>query len=109
MVSVFIMATMLEEQRSVVLFYRQKDSTQKISIKICILFTVGRIYVVKPFSLRGKCFANDEEVETEVTEVTETTVKILLRRGFRRTGKGWDKCIYVVEDMSINMFFFSFE
>jgi hypothetical protein len=39
---------------------------KKIFMKKCLLFTVGRVCRVKRFSLGGKSFADDEEVETEV-------------------------------------------
>jgi hypothetical protein len=37
-----------DEQRSVVRFYGQKDSMQRIVTKKCFLFTVGRVCRVKP-------------------------------------------------------------
>jgi hypothetical protein len=36
-----------EEQRSVVLFCRQKDSMQRMFIKKCFLFTVGNVCLVR--------------------------------------------------------------
>jgi hypothetical protein len=87
------MATVLEEciteeQRSVVLFFSaQKDSMKRILIKKCVLFTVGSVYREKRFSLGGKRFADDEEFETEVRKWLRQQSKILLRCGFRNTGK----------------------
>jgi hypothetical protein len=73
------MATVLEEciaeeQRSVVRFYGQKDPMQRLFIKKYFLLTVGSVCRVKRFSLHGKRFADDEEVEAKVAE---TTVKRL--------------------------------
>jgi hypothetical protein len=65
------MATKLEgvlPKSSVLLgvFSGQKDSMRRIFIKKCFLFTVGSVCRVKKFSLCGKSFADNEEVETEV-------------------------------------------
>jgi hypothetical protein len=56
------------EQRSVARFFfcGQKDSMQRIFLKKYFLFTVGSICRVKWFSLGGKPFADDKDVETEV-------------------------------------------
>jgi hypothetical protein len=55
-----------EKQRSVVRFCGQTDSVQRIFIKECFLFTVGSVCRVMQFSLSGRRFADDEEVETDV-------------------------------------------
>jgi hypothetical protein len=57
-----------EEQRSVLCFFfcGKNDSVQNIFIKKSFLFTVVSECRVKWFQLGGKCFADDEEVETEV-------------------------------------------
>jgi hypothetical protein len=47
-------------------FCGQMDSMQSILINKCFLFMVGRLCRVKRFSLSGKRFADDEEVEKEV-------------------------------------------
>jgi hypothetical protein len=39
---------------------------QKIYIKKYFLFTVGSVFGVKRFSLGGKRFVDDEDIETEV-------------------------------------------
>jgi hypothetical protein len=39
---------------------------QRIFIKKFFLLTVGSVCLVKQFHLGDKCFADDEEVETEV-------------------------------------------
>jgi hypothetical protein len=80
-------ATMLEdctteEQRSVVRFYGQKDSMQRIFIKKCFLLTVGCVYRVKRFSLGSKCFADDEEAEIEVRKWLRQQLKDLYAAGF---------------------------
>jgi hypothetical protein len=64
LVLVVKMATMLEcvlPKISILLY-----SLETIFIKKYFLFTVGSVFRVKRFSLGGKCFADDEEVETEV-------------------------------------------
>jgi hypothetical protein len=84
---------------------------QRIFIKKCFLFTVGSVCRVKRFTTGCKRMADDEEVETDVRKVTETTIKRLLCCGFPRTGKAmgqvcrcwWRIC------REMNVFFFSFE
>jgi hypothetical protein len=46
---------------------------QRIFINKCFLFTVESVCRVKRFSLGGKRFADDEEVETEVAEASQKT------------------------------------
>jgi hypothetical protein len=73
-VSVVKMATVpavytTEEQRSVVVFFcGKKHSMQRLFIKKCFLFTVGTVCRVERFSLCGKGFADDEEVEVKVQQ-----------------------------------------
>jgi hypothetical protein len=55
---------------------------QRLFIKRCFLFKVGSVCRVKRFSLAGKRFADDDEVETDVQKWLR-----LLCCGFRRTGK----------------------
>jgi hypothetical protein len=55
-----------EEHSSVVRFCGEKNSMQKIFIKKRFLLTMGSVNRVKKFSLGGKHFADDEEVEMEV-------------------------------------------
>jgi hypothetical protein len=43
-------ACTIEEQRSLLLFCRQKVSVQRIFIKKYFQFTVGSVYRVKPFT-----------------------------------------------------------
>jgi hypothetical protein len=55
LVSVISMTTVLKEnttkeQLSVVRFCGQKDSTQRLFVKKCFLFTVGSFYSVKRFT-----------------------------------------------------------
>jgi hypothetical protein len=93
------MATVLEqcatdEQRSVVRFLWQNDSMQRIFIKKCFLFTVGSV-VHNWVEKRGKCFADDEEVETDLRKWLRQQSKRLLCCGFRRTGKSIGKYINV--------------
>jgi hypothetical protein len=75
LVSVVKMATVLEEcineeQRSVFVFLLcvcgKKDSMQRIFVKKCFLFILGSDCRVKRFYLGGKCFSDEEKVETEV-------------------------------------------
>jgi hypothetical protein len=44
---------------------------------------------------RGKCFANDEEVETEVRKWLRQEPKDFYAAGFDVLVKRWDKCIDV--------------
>jgi hypothetical protein len=46
-------------------FCGRKDSTQRIFIKKCFLFTVESVGRIKRFHFGGKRFADDGEVETE--------------------------------------------
>jgi hypothetical protein len=55
---------------------------KRIFIKKCFLFAVRSVCRVKRPSVRDKCFADDEEVETEVRKWLR-----LLCCGFRRTDK----------------------
>jgi hypothetical protein len=68
---------------------------QRIFINKCFLFTVGRVCSVKRFSLGGKRFADDEEVETEVRKWLRQQWKCLYAAGFDAPVKRWDKCISV--------------
>jgi hypothetical protein len=68
-------------------FCVQKDSMQRIFIKNCFLFTVGSVCRVKRFTAGWQTFRWWRRVWNRGAEVAETTVKILLCCGFRRTGK----------------------
>jgi hypothetical protein len=59
---------------------------QRIFIQKCFLFTVGTVCREKRFSLGGKHFAYDEEVETEMRSG-------LYAAGFDAIVKRSDKCI----------------
>jgi hypothetical protein len=65
---------------------------QRIFIKTCFLFAVKSVCRVKRFSLAGKRFADDEEVETEVRK--------WLRQEYGTSGS------MLVEDMSRNKCFY---
>jgi hypothetical protein len=93
------MATVLEEshteeQRSDMRFCGQKDSMQE-----WFPFTVGSVCRVKQFTTevdkRGKRFADDEEVETEVRKWMKQQSKYLHAAGFDARVKRWDKCANV--------------
>jgi hypothetical protein len=58
---------------------------QRIFIKKCFLFTVGS--VCRGSQLGGKCFTDEEEVETDVRKWLRQEYKRLLCCGFRSTGK----------------------
>jgi hypothetical protein len=108
LISVVKMATMLvcttEEQGSLLRFLCvQKDLMQSIFIKKWFLFTVGSTGRIKRFSLGGKNFIDDEEVETEVREWVRQQSKTSVFRDFDAIVKRWDKCINV---MSRNKCFF---
>jgi hypothetical protein len=64
-----------------------------IFIKKCFLFTMGSICRVKWFSLGGKRFADDEEVETEVLKWLRQQSKDFCAAVFGALIKKWDKCI----------------
>jgi hypothetical protein len=81
------MATVLEEcnieqQHSVVGFCGQKESMQLIFINKGVLFTTGSVCRAKRFTLAGKRFADDGDVETKVRKWLRKQSK-----DFRRTGK----------------------
>jgi hypothetical protein len=73
----------------------QKDSKQRIYKKKCFLFSVGSVCRVRRFSLGGKCFADDEEVETEVWKWLRQQSKYFYVVGFDALVKRWNKCINV--------------
>jgi hypothetical protein len=113
------MVTVLEEYyrrttfRCAFFFCGQKDSVQRISMKKYFLCTVGSVCNVK-FNLRGKRFADDEEVETGA-EVAETVIKRLLHCGFRRTGKAigqlyqcWSRICREIKVPGSNITYFMF-
>jgi hypothetical protein len=68
---------------------------QRIFIKKCFLFTVGSVCSVKQFHLGGKCFADNEDVETEVRKWLRQQSKDFYAAGFDALIKRWDKCIKV--------------
>jgi hypothetical protein len=79
-------------------FCGQKDSMQRILIKICFLFTVGSVCRVKWFTtgsrnghIVGKRFGDDQEVETEV----QYSQKYFYAAGLHALVKRWNKCINV--------------
>jgi hypothetical protein len=57
---------------------------------------------------RGKCFANDEEVETEVKKWLRRQSEDFNAAGFDALVTRWDNVSMLVENMSINIFFFQF-
>jgi hypothetical protein len=69
-----------EEQCSVVQFCGQNDMMQRICMKKCFLFMVGSVCRLKRFSLVGRCFADDEEVEMEVQKWLRTVKRLLCCR-----------------------------
>jgi hypothetical protein len=94
----------IEEQRSFVRFLLAKDSMQRIFIKKCFMFMLGSVHRVKRFTtgsrnchLIGKCFADDEEVETEVHKWLrqQSDDLYLYAADFDALIKRWDKCISV--------------
>jgi hypothetical protein len=68
---------------------------QRIFIKKCFLFTVGSVCRVKRFSLGGKRFADEEEIETEVRKWLRQQSKYFYAAGFDAVVKRWDKCMSV--------------
>jgi hypothetical protein len=91
------MATVLEgctteKQRCVVRFLWEKDSMQNIFLKKYFLCTVGSVCRVKRFTSGDKCFADDEEVETELQMCLRQHSKYFYAAGFVALLKRWDKC-----------------
>jgi hypothetical protein len=68
---------------------------QRIFIKKCFLFTVGTVCHVKRFSLGGKRFADDEEVETQVRKWLRQQSKDFCAAGSDALVKRWDNYINV--------------
>jgi hypothetical protein len=66
-----------------------------LNTKKYVLFTVGSVCRVKWFCLGGRCFADDEEVETEVRKWLRQQSKYFYAAGFDALVKRWDKCISV--------------
>jgi hypothetical protein len=93
-----------EDQRSGLRFCGQKDSMQSIFINKCFLFKVGSVCRLKRFNLGGKCFADDEEIETEVQKWLRQQSRDFYADGFDALVKRWDKCIMLMEDLSKNTF-----
>jgi hypothetical protein len=54
---------------------------------------VGSVCRVKQFSLGGRRFADDEEVETEVRKWLRQQSKDFYSAGFDALVKRWNKCI----------------
>jgi hypothetical protein len=68
---------------------------KRMFIKKFYLFTAGSVCRIKRFSLGGKRFADDEEVETEVWKWLRQQSKDFCAAGFDALVKRWDKCINV--------------
>jgi hypothetical protein len=68
---------------------------QRIFIKKCFLFAVGSVRRVTGFHLRGKRFADDEEVETEMRSWLRQQSKGFYATDFDALATRWDKCISV--------------
>jgi hypothetical protein len=99
-----------EQQRSVVRFYGQKDSMQRIFIKKRFLYTVGSVCRVKWFTAGWQMFRWWRRGWNGGPEVGETTIKRFLCCGFRRTGKAMGQlyqCWWRIR-REINSFFFLF-
>jgi hypothetical protein len=77
------------------LFLWAKGLSAKDIINKCFLFTVGSVYRVKRFSLGGKHFADDEEVETEVPMWLTQKLKDFYAAGFDALVNRWGGCINV--------------
>jgi hypothetical protein len=66
---------------------------QRIFIKKSFLYMVGSVCRVKHFSLGGKRFADDEEVEMEVLKWLRQQSKDFCAVGFDALVKRWYNCI----------------
>jgi hypothetical protein len=58
------------------------------------MITVGTVCLIKQFHFVGKCFADDDEVETEMKWLRQQS-KDFYAAGFDALVKQWDKCINV--------------
>jgi hypothetical protein len=56
---------------------------------------VGNVCCIKQFTLGGKRFAADDEVETEVQKWQRQQTEDFCAAGFDALVKRWDKCINV--------------
>jgi hypothetical protein len=74
-------------------FGGQKDSVQGIFIKKRFLYRAGSVCRVKQFTTG--CFADDEEVETEVRKWLRQQSNDFYVAGFHALVKRWDMCINV--------------
>jgi hypothetical protein len=86
------MATVLEEstteeQCSVMRFCWQKDSMKRIFVKKYFLFMVRSVCRLKQFTTLWQTFRWWRRSWSGGAEVAETTVRRLLCRGFRHTGR----------------------
>jgi hypothetical protein len=66
--------------------------------KKCFLLTVESVCRVTRFSLGGKYFADNEDVEKEVRKWLRQQPKDFCAAGFDALVKRWDKCINVGGD-----------
>jgi hypothetical protein len=98
------MATMLddsitEEHRSVVRFYEQKDSVQRIFIENRFLFAVGSVCRVKRFTTGWINFVSDvrklQMMTDQVRKWLRQQSKDFHAVGFDALAKRWEKCINV--------------
>jgi hypothetical protein len=91
-----------------------EDLMERIFIKKCFLFMVGSVCSVKRFHLGGKRFADDEEVETEVSKWLRQQSKDFYAAG-SDTGKAmgqvyqcwWRMCreLHVYSRFEFHMFY----
>jgi hypothetical protein len=89
----------------------QNASVQRIFIKKCFLFTVGSVCRLKRFTTGWQMFRWWRRSWNGGAEMAETTVKRLLRWGFRRTGKVMEQvyqCWWRI-CRELNVFFSRFE
>jgi hypothetical protein len=93
-----------EKQRSVVVFYGQRDSVQRIFVNICFLFMVGSVCRVKRFTTGSRNpLKNVRKVvadELEVRKWLRQPSKDLYAAGFDALVKRWDTFLKLVEDIS---------
>jgi hypothetical protein len=76
-------------------FCGQKDSMQRIFINKYFLFTLGSVCRVKRLCLDDKCFADDEDDETEVRKWLRQQSEDFYSVGFDALVKRWGNCINV--------------
>jgi hypothetical protein len=89
----YLRSVLLKNSVLLCVFGGEKDLIQSVFIKKYLLFAVRRACRVKRFSLIGKRFSHDEDVQTEVRKWLRQQSKDFFASGIDAVVKQWDKCI----------------